>query len=136
MNPSDILKNAKGIILARGWCQKTLMNDVGNVCAMGGLRMGNRTSIYFDEERASPEYLRARNILLQAMMLFDRVEFPTATYENAADNQKIAYWNDRHTEEEVLTAWDNAIELAEIEEEVALMADMAEAERLGELVPA
>jgi hypothetical protein len=135
MNPSDILKNGKDILLARGWCAKTLLNDVGNVCSVGGLRLGSRMSVYFDDKNSSEEYIRAQRILLQAMMLVDPAR-PYPWDERWTVTQKVARWNDTHTQSEVFTAWDKAIELAEIEEEVVIMVDTAEAERLGELVPA
>lgn len=95
MNTSEVLKQARQVIVDKGWCQGFAEESDGRVCMIGALDKIARM-----EETI---YEKARLALLFAI---PRVQ--------AADS--VSGWNDvkGRTKEEVLAVFDRAIQLQQV----------------------
>jgi len=101
MKTSDVLKRAKQILQARGWCQRMDERWDGAVCAGHAIRLAGGYRTDFGE----------------AMRFFQRMVGPLPLHSSLAHSDAIAipYWNDKmcFRVEDVYQVFDRAIAEAE-----------------------
>lgn len=86
---SIILQKARQLLIDKGWCQGSMMNDRGQFCALGALGFCTQDAVSYGD-----------------------------TFLKAAIYDTVTSWNDRSTRtfEEVLQAFDEATSMAMGEE--------------------
>lgn len=96
MSAAEILREAKQLLVDRGWCQGNLQDCHGRRCMLGALRAAGF---------AMPWYRVAEDMLIRAIG------------DTGAHWSPVAVWNDAkgRTLDEVLNKFDQAIDIAERE---------------------
>lgn len=127
MTPLEILQVSRSLINHPSkWVIKQLEDDFGRRCSLGAIRhVATRDPITAQVQWFGGQVLAATDYLAEGMGLshlaqVDRLE-------------AIADWNDSHTHEQVMAAWDRAIELAKADEEIQ---GISVADLIDELAPA
>jgi hypothetical protein len=112
----QILIDAREFLVDQGWCQKAMMNENRELCAIGAITFAVETS-----DVSLPEMMADRN----AALIRFSATLPGKTFKDAKTPARIAqkrimYWNDRKSRRlnQVLAQFDVAISRSRISAEL------------------
>ena len=132
-----MLRRGRTLIAEKGLAKGYLWDDNGRVCSIGAIscvareidQNYNYIGRSYRDVRLMCPLGSAESKARQASLNYLKQAMGFAL----ESDMYIGTWNDSHTDEEVLQAWDKAIALAEVDEDVVEIVDNAEAERLAVL---
>jgi hypothetical protein len=102
MTTLEILKNGRDALAANGLCQGLLTDERGQICSLGALMMGSGVA--------------KENLLRGVTVNWPDPDLMAALERGLGGN--ICLFNNIHSEDEVLAAWDRAIALEEKAQEL------------------